>query len=498
MRTYLYRIRFAASVLAVTIMPIIITGFTLLHLAENALLEEKQAKLIAITHQLDYALSEDFNSLLQQRNAQSMNRAQKIALLNQVLGPVTDQIARTNPGIGVGYYAAEWDAIVTYGPSSEMNQHVGKSIPMYHPGREVMRTGKMAVAVGDQVRGNIMNAMYPLIRNGKVIGYAWANELMSNIDVQLKGMRYGIYAIVGIGCLVAAAASGMVIHRLELILTEIKEGLRQLSTNLSFRMKRMRGEPGEIIDAINKLAEDLQASQSSLAQAKKLALIGELATSIAHEVRNPLTSIKAFTQIIEDDLPPNHDSREYTTIIIEEVERLNRFAEELLLFSRPSEEKHVPVSVQEVLQQTLVLLKPSFKQKELSVKQREQTSLPDVDASPELLKQVFLNILLNGIQAAPYRGQLWVELETRNERVMIHFYNEGAPIEEADQLSIFEPFFTTKKTGTGLGLSISQRIVQAYGGHITVNNERDGVQFTVTLPAIRKENKKDAACADCG
>jgi len=496
MRTYLYRIRFAASVIVVTVLPIIVTGFTLLHIAEEALLEEKRAKLIAITHQLDYALSEDFNSILKEQSSQAMDREQTIELLNQLLGPVTDQIARSNPGIGVGYYAAEWDAIVTYGPSREMSQHIGESIPIDHPGRQVLHTGKMDVAIGDQVRGNIMNAMYPLIRNGKVIGYAWANELMSSIDVQLKGMRYGIYLIVGIGCLVAAAASGMVIHRLELILTEIKEGLRQLSTNLSFRIKRMRGEPGEIIDAINKLAEDLQASQSNLAQAKKLALIGELAASIAHEVRNPLTSIKAFTQIIEDELPQDHDSREYTGIIVEEVERLNRFAEELLLFSRPTEEKHVPVSVQEVLQHTLVLIKPSIKQKGLSVEKQEAAQLPEVDASPELLKQVFLNILLNGIQAAPTTGHLSVRMESDEEEVRIHFYNDGAPIDEADQLSIFEPFFTTKKTGTGLGLSISQRIVQAYGGHISVQNESGGVQFTVTLPAIRKESEKDAPCAD--
>lgn len=607
MRAYLFRIRFVASIIAVTVLPIVVTGIVLLNIAERALLEEKQAKLIAITQQLDYALPNDFATLLRQQNGLKQNRQQQIALLHKSLLPVTDKIANANPGIGVGYYAAELDAILTYGPSAEMGQYVGKPIDSSHPGREVMRTGIMKVAIGEQVRGNIMNAMYPLIRDGKVIGYAWANELMSNIDVQLAGMRQGIYAILAIGCLVAAAASGLLVHRLEVIITEIKTGLRQLSGNLSFRMKRMAGEPGEIIEAVNKLAEDLQASQThteniiqsmdsgvialnpqsvvtvwnhaaeritginaekavgkslpelpgiekgislllqdtltngktcrdieiackvnerasvikittsilrnplgvtlgaiavmedltaykvmehKLAQAKRLAVLGELAASIAHEVRNPLTSIKAFTQIIEEELPQNHDSREYTAIIVEEVERLNRFADELLLFSRPTVERHLPVRIQEVLEHTLLLVEHSAVKQGIFIIKKEKGSIPQVEASPELLKQVFLNILLNAIQATPAGGRIELEVEAVAGQVLIHCANDGSSIEEAHLLSIFEPFFTTKKSGTGLGLSISQRIVQAYGGHISVKNINTGVRFTVALPAKREEDSE--------
>ncbi len=607
MKAYLYRIRFVASVIAVTVLPIVVTGIILLTIAEHALLKEKQAKLIAITQQLDYALSNDFNSILQEQKGLSLSREQQIFLLHKSLLPVTDKIAHDNPGIGVGYYVAELDAIITYGPSAEMGQHVGKQIHSTHPGREVMRTGKMTVAIGEQVRGNIMNAMFPLIREGKVIGYAWANELMSNIDVQLAGMRQGIYAILAIGCIVAAAASGHLVYRLELIITEIKTGLHQLSGNLSFRMRRMAGEPGEITEAINKLAADLQASQThteniiesmdsgvialnpqrvvtvwnhaaaritginaeeavgkrltelsdveagislllldtlasgktqrdvelfckvkdqesaikittsilrnplgvtlgaiaviedltayklmenKLAQAKRLAVLGELAASIAHEVRNPLTSIKAFTQIIEEELPHNHDSREYTAIIVEEVERLNHFADELLLFSRPLEERNQPVRIKEVLEHTLVLVEHAAMKKNIFIIKNEKGSIPQVEASPELLKQVFLNILLNAVQATPSGGRIELELESVAQQVMIHFTNDGSSIKEAYLHTIFEPFFTTKKSGTGLGLSISQRIVQAYGGQISVKNISTGVRFTVALPAKKEEDEK--------
>lgn len=605
MKTYLYRLRFVVTVIAATVLPILITGIVLQKAAEQALLEEKKQKLAAITEQMDVALTQTYAELLEELGGTNASREEQIRMLGSELQPLTNRIAAAHPGIGVGYYAAELDAIVTYGPDSE-SLHVGKSIAADHPGRTVMQSREPAVVIGEQVRGNIMNAMTPIIRDGQMIGYVWANELMSNIDVQLAGMRQSITIILGMGCVVAAIVSGLVVHRLEVILAEIKTGLTRLSYDLSFRMKRMDGEPGEITGAINKLAKDLQESrshtetmmdsmengvialdqeghltawnesasrliglqaeakgkpyaqvftdgsllvemiasalqdattnpqtewwhshpergllclkittsiwrgqldevlgmiimiedrtdwkkmESQLAQAERLAVIGEWATSIAHEVRNPLTSIKAFTQIIEEDLPMDHDSREYTGIIMDEVERLNRFADELLLFSRPSEETHVAVHLDQVLRHSLKLIERSAANKSVTVKHQTGPELPQVMASPELLKQVFLNILLNALQAVPQGREIRLETEQQADRVRIHVSNEGSAIANENLDMVFEPFFTTKSSGTGLGLAISQRIVQAYGGHISVENISDGVRFTVELPA-RKEGEE--------
>lgn len=266
-------------------------------------------------------------------------------------------------------------------------------------------------------------------------------------------------------------------------------------SNLSFRMKRMAGEPGEIIEAVNKLAEDLQASQThteNIIQSMDSGVIAlnpqsvvtvwnhaaERITGINAEkavgkslpelpgiekgislllqdtltngktcrdieiackvnerasvikittsiLRNPLTSIKAFTQIIEEELPQNHDSREYTAIIVEEVERLNRFADELLLFSRPTVERHLPVRIQEVLEHTLLLVEHSAVKQGIFIIKKEKGSIPQVEASPELLKQVFLNILLNAIQATPAGGRIELEVEAVAGQVLIHCANDG-------------------------------------------------------------------------
>ena len=604
LKAYFYRLRFVLSVIAATVLPILITGFVLLDAAEDALLDEKKKKLIAITEQMDFALSQSYDELLRQMGGEGKTREEKINLLNSVLEPLTNRIAAAHPGIGVGYYAAGVDAIVTYGPAEE-SLHVGKTISADHPGRQVMASGQPAVVIGEQVRGNIMNAMLPLIRDGQVIGYVWANELMSQIDVQLAGMRQGISIILGIGCMLAAAVSGLVVHRLEILLAEIKDGLAALRFNLSHRMKPLRGEAGEISGAINRLADDLQSSRShtetmmdsldngvialdqtgrltawneaaarllelsgeeargeaytqvfsrdpelirliadtlqhaqtirdaqweyfhsergmlsfkvstsiwkspteevlgaivvvedrtewkqmeaSLAQSQRLAVIGEWATSIAHEVRNPLTSIKAFAQIIEEELPQENENREYTRIIVEEVERLDRFADELLLFSRPSGESNIPVDLGHILRQVCKLVEPRAAQRRLAVTLKTNEELPQVMASPELLKHVFLNILLNALQAAPAEGEVTVAAERAGDQLHVHVTNDGPAIAEEHLVRVFEPFFTTKNAGTGLGLAISQRIVQAYGGMIVAENVPGGVRFTVVLPVYDKE-----------
>lgn len=604
MKAYFYRLRFVVSVIVATVLPILITGIVLQKAAEQALLDEKKQKLIAITEQMDFALTQTYEEMIADMGGTNASREEKIHLLNSKLEPLTNRIAAAHPGIGVGYYAKDLDAILTYGPDSE-SLHVGKSIAPDHPGREVLKTQQPDVVIGQQVRGNIMNAMIPLIRDGDIIGYVWANELMSSIDVQLAGMRHSIYIILGIGCIVAAVVSGLLVHRLEVILAEIKSGLKRLSYDLSFRMKRLEGEPGEITGAINKLASDLQASRSHtetmmdsmengvialdqdgrltawnesatnlislpneargeqyervfvhspvlldmiaqalqnaeanrelewrhphsergllcikvststwkdmmdqilgvivvledrtewkqmearLAQAERLAVIGEWATSIAHEVRNPLTSIKAFTQIIEEELPDKHDSREYTGIIMEEVERLNRFADDLLLFSRPSEESHVWVNLEQVISRSIKLVQRNATQKGISIQSKLLGNLPPVLASPELLTQVFLNILLNALQSAPAGKKIWLETALSADHISVHVNNEGPAIAKENLYMIFEPFFTTKLTGTGLGLSISQRIVQAYGGHISAENIEGGVRFTIDLP-VRREGE---------
>ncbi|MBP2659608.1 MAG: signal transduction histidine kinase, nitrogen specific, NtrB, partial [Firmicutes bacterium] len=149
--------------------PILLIGYTVKIQAEKALLQEKQIKLFGIARLLDYHLGNGFDTILSERHMLDEKRSDKIKTLNERLASYTDIVAEVNTGIGVGYYSKELDAIITYGPSDTYANKVGISIEELHPGRKVMETGQSMVQFGKLVRGNIMNVMLPIERNGEIV-----------------------------------------------------------------------------------------------------------------------------------------------------------------------------------------------------------------------------------------------------------------------------------------------------------------------------------------
>lgn len=163
--------------------------YLLFQKAEAALIEEKSAKLFGITRLLDLHLQGDFDDALLSaagRFTVIAPRHDRIRILNEYLAPFTDQIAAAFPGVGVGYYSRDLRAILTYGPSSDFDSKVGSDLDTDHLGWQAMETSKETVAVGSMVRGEIMNCMRPLIRNGKAIGFVWANEALEDIYAQIQ------------------------------------------------------------------------------------------------------------------------------------------------------------------------------------------------------------------------------------------------------------------------------------------------------------------------
>jgi signal transduction histidine kinase len=230
-----------------------------------------------------------------------------------------------------------------------------------------------------------------------------------------------------------------------------------------------------------------------LFHADKLATVGELAAGVAHEIRNPLTSIRSTVQYVQKGL--SGTKRELVDGIIEEVDRIDRIIHGLLSFSRTSELQMGDVNVKEILDQTLLLLEPELRRYDITVQRR--CELPDlqIPADTSQLKQVFLNILLNSIQAMPNGGTITITtdetIRQKSEFVCVTISDTGPGIPEQDIARVFDPFYTTKETGTGLGLSISYGIVNKHGGEIelesTTEGPTTGTTVTVRLPkAVRQ------------
>ena len=242
---------------------------------------------------------------------------------------------------------------------------------------------------------------------------------------------------------------------------------------------------------------DWNAAQSRFAQSEKLAAIGQLAAGVMHEVNNPLATISACAESLalrmDDmralgfDVPPQ--AGEYLGIIDQEVQRCKRIVDGLLDFSRPRKAEHEPTQVNQVVEQSVFLVKHHARFKKLRLQTMLDPELPVVDGSTEQLVQVFMALLINAADAMEHDGTITVRTRrgiSDREAVIAEVIDEGEGIARGDLARIFDPFFTTKPPGrgTGLGLSICYGIVTEHGGRVEVDSAVGaGSTFRVLLPS---------------
>lgn len=233
--------------------------------------------------------------------------------------------------------------------------------------------------------------------------------------------------------------------------------------------------------------------EEQLRRADKLSAIGMLAAGIAHEIRNPLTGMKMITQLLESEYEDDDERKEPLSIIQKEINRLEGIVGNLLDFAKPSKVRFVGVSVEKVLKDCHALIQNQLKNQSIRYALKCELPLPLVQGDSDQLKQVFINIMTNAIQAQKQGGFLSITIYIQNEYLLVEFKDSGMGIDYNKVNSIFNPFMTTKKEGTGLGLSMAQRIMEKHGGRIEVLSEpNEGSTFIVYLP-LSFTDKKDMA-----
>lgn len=243
-----------------------------------------------------------------------------------------------------------------------------------------------------------------------------------------------------------------------------------------------------------RLYDMLRKSKIRMRRADKLASLGTLTAGLAHEIRNPLVSIKTFLQLLPERFDDSEFRSNFLNLTIEEVERICRLLSELLEFARPSEPILGETDINDVLEKVIMLAENEGLKKNLVIHKQYFNGLPNVMTDKEQMKQVFLNIILNAVQASYENGEIFIEtrlLDGEKKFVQIEIKDTGKGISEKDIENIFTPFFTTKDGGTGLGLSISHQIVQEHKGTIDVRSkEGNGSSFVISLPLNPEEPDK--------
>jgi signal transduction histidine kinase len=239
------------------------------------------------------------------------------------------------------------------------------------------------------------------------------------------------------------------------------------------------------------LYENLKKSQTIMRRADRLASLGTLIASLAHEIRNPLVSIKTFTQLLPERIDDEEFRNYFLKVASGEIDRLTGLINELLGFARPSEPRLEGEDVNSLIDKMEILVATEARKKNVTLNKNYARDLPQIKADAEQLKQVLLNLLLNAIQSTKGEGKIWIE--TRQVQVpiedkvepftQIEVRDTGVGIPKENLERIFDPFFSTRPEGSGLGLAISHQIIHDHGGFISVESEvGKGTSFKVHLP----------------
>ncbi|OGP53030.1 MAG: hypothetical protein A2Y65_08980 [Deltaproteobacteria bacterium RBG_13_52_11] len=281
----------------------------------------------------------------------------------------------------------------------------------------------------------------------------------------------------------------------------------QLADSFNKMTQRLKKDDREIKDLIKNLEKKveertakLKATQNQLLQSEKLASIGKLAATIAHEINNPLNGILTYTKLIERKLAEDSlkegeipKFRSYLTIMERETERCSTIVRNLLDFARQREPSLKPdVNINEVLEETLSLLADQVTMQEITLKKR-YSELPPIMADPMQLRQAFFNIIVNSCEAIQNEGKLIIitTYSKKKREIKVEIADNGVGILEEHLPKIFDPFFTSKEMGTGLGLSVVYGIISSHQGKIEAKSKvREGTTIIITLPTDGKTTEK--------
>ncbi len=259
------------------------------------------------------------------------------------------------------------------------------------------------------------------------------------------------------------------------------------------RERREREKQERLARKLSEALEEQRRIESQLIRAGRLGALGELTAGIAHEIKNPLHTMKGTAEILRDAISPDVPERQMLDIHMEEIDRLAQTAERFLTFARPAPSDRRPLDLRDVVERVASLVETQARREGVmtEVVPYGGEAPPRVMGDADQLTQLLLNIAINGVQAMAGRGggtlsfSLFSERQGGRKYFFVGVRNDGPPVPEDQLERIFDPFYTTKDGGTGLGLSICSRIADQHDGVLSVRNlpEGGGVEFTLALPA---------------
>lgn len=470
--------------------------------SEEAILKDYEEKLQSTVDSVIIPQMKDYlANRLPAKNINSLPVSLKTTYLEKAFNnTVSPSILSSNPGVRLGLYIPENEKIFIKGflhqyrdlTSEEQKKREKRVLNEAKIGlTAVAASGKPLSKLTSSLNDETYEYLAPLYHDGELVAVVWADKRLNPILAQSRNFLTLIKYVAVFGLFLGTLGSLFIIRNLTGNVEIIKYGLKSMQKDIHQQIPEMNGEIGEIAKAINQMARSLaekEKLEEELRRSERLAALGRLVAGVAHELRNPIGIVKTTTQLMEQELRDEVPSvLEFTKVIKEQVERQNRIIKELLDFGRPNKPVIETVSVNSLIQKVLTFTAAMIRQHKITLKLSLMDELPTVRVDGEQIKQVFVNLILNAVQAMPGGGELTISTFVEGGYVCIAFADNGEGIPPKELNNIFDPFYTTKDTGTGLGLSISHRIVSLNNGSIDVKSSNEGTTFIVKLPVPDEE-----------
>jgi PAS domain S-box-containing protein len=254
--------------------------------------------------------------------------------------------------------------------------------------------------------------------------------------------------------------------------------------DVSITYSPIRNRNGEVVAFANILRDisDRKRTEELLRNSEKLSLIGELAAGVAHEIRNPLASLRGFVQLMSEEKSSKYSA--YYDIMLEELDRINFIVTELLMLGKPQADHYKMKDPRMLVEDVIALFGPEALLHNVEIFADYEENLPNIKCEETQIKQVFLNLMKNAVEAMPDGGHIFVKVLRRGDnKIVFRFKDEGGGIPPEQLVRLGEPFYTTKEKGTGLGLLVSFRIVKYHQGEVKIDSVvNEGTTFDVILP----------------
>lgn len=507
--SFSWQITLLGTLVCVLFVSVLLAVFATLQYTKSAVLSGEKKQLVAITQTLarEYDDKAEFsrqnNELPPLNNPVAASSREVLALLSRI-------VLQNTEGVRGGFYSKTGNTLL--GDSSSIpeggtenseneNASAEEQGTLLELAKRAAETRQPAEQVLTDTANIVLIEAVPIRDGYSVVGSAWT---VKRIGVLPGANRFRAYLIT-VGLSLAALASVLltllVIRNLQGGVRKIEGGLQSLERNLASQIES-QGDPEEIqriAQAINRLGVALkeniereQQIESQLRHTERLASLGRLVAGVAHEVRNPLATIRLRVQMCRRDTDNPH-VKESCSVALEEMERLNGIVNRLLNFARPVQLHREPADLRNLVEERMETFREWAQKRGITL----TSDLPKADLSlpvdKDRMAQVFDNVIQNAIEAmSEGGGTLSVKLASQSNMaekgggVCVEFRDTGRGMKSSDVSHVFDPFFTTKPSGTGLGLSICHELVQAHGGVIQVDSaEGRGTSVRITIPTCQ-------------